>query len=260
MKNNKIKLKIDDCLNVLKDIPSESIDLVLLDPPYNIDIMDWDNFEDYIEWAKLWISETYRVLKSNGNCVIFGGTQFGNKKNGDLIELIYYIRHYTKFRMVNTIIWYYKNGISAKRFFANRHEEIIWITKNKNYYFNLDSVRIPYDNKTKSLYLKDKRLNPENIEKGKNPTNVWEIGRLNANSKERVGHPTQKPKELIRRLIKSLSPENGLVLDFFAGSCVSGIVALEENRFSILCDNDPATLNYFRKQLKNINLKYEDYV
>lgn len=260
MKKNKITLKIDDCLNVLRDIPDESIDLILLDPPYNINLAEWDRFDDYISWAKLWINEAFRVLKKDGNCVIFGGTQFGDKKSGDLFEIIHYIRHYTQFRLVNTIIWYYKNGISAKRFFANRHEEIIWITKSQQYYFDLDAVRIPYDKKTKNLYLKDKRLNPESIKKGKNPTNVWEIGRLNGNSKERVGHPTQKPKELIRRLIKGLSPEKATILDFFAGSCVSGIVALEENRFSILCDVDPTSYTYLQNQFSNTELKYEDYL
>lgn len=98
------------------------------------------------------------------------------------IEIIYYVRHYTKFRLVNTIIWYYKNGMGAHRFFANRHEEVIWLTKSDRYYFDLDSVRIKYDEDTLNLYLKDKRLNPEMVKKGKNPTNVWEISRLNANN------------------------------------------------------------------------------
>ena len=107
------------------------------------------------------------------------------------------MREASKMLLVNLLIWNYPNGMSAHRFFANRHEEIVWFAKSKKYYFDLDSVREPYDEKTKIAYRKDKRLNPDSIEKGKNPTNVWRIGRLNGNSKERVGHPTQKPKELI---------------------------------------------------------------
>lgn len=260
MLEKRIQLKIDDCLNVLDTIPDESIDLILLDPPYNINLTDWDTFEDYISWAELWINEAYRVLKKNGNCVIFGGTQFEGKKTGDLYELIHHIRHNTKFNIVNTIVWYYKNGISSKRFFANRHEEIIWLVKNKNYYFDLDAVRIPYDEETKALYLKDKRLNPENVVKGKNPTNVWEIGRLNGNSKERVGHPTQKPKELIRRIIRGLSSKNAHVLDFFAGSCVTGIVAIEENRSVTLCDIDLTSELYLKIQFENSHFNLEDFM
>lgn len=126
------------------------------------------------------------------------------------------------------------------------------IPKQKKYYFDLDSVRIPFDEKTKQIYKKDKRLNPESIEKGKNPTNVWEIGRLQGNSRERVGHPTQKPLELIRRLVKSLSYPGSIVLDFFAGSGTTGRVCIEEGRHSILVDNDPGLKQFFKKHLKNM--------
>lgn len=143
--------------------------------------------------------------------------------------------------------------MSAHRFFANRHEEAIWLSKTKNYYFDLDSVRIPFDEETKQLYKKDKRLNPANVEKGKNPTNVWEIGRLNGNSVERVGHPTQKPLELIRRFVKGLSYPGSIVLDFFAGSGTTGRVCIEESRNSILVDNDPKMLEYFKLHTKSMN-------
>lgn len=103
-------------------------------------------------------------------------------------------------------------------------------------------------------------MNPETIEKGKNPTNVWEIGRLNGNSKERVGHPTQKPKELIRRIIRGLSPENGQVLDFFAGSCVTGIVAIEEKRSAILCDTNPLAKDYLKKHFDNTLFNLDDFL
>lgn len=260
IQNTYLKLHIDDCIEVLKNIRKDSVDLILLDPPYNIDIAYWDTFEDYISWARLWIDECFRVLSPTGNLVIFGGTKFQGKNSGDLIELLHYIRHNTKFNFVNTIVWYYKNGISAHRFFSNRHEEIIWLTKSKDYYFDLDSVRIPYDTDTLNLYKRDKRLNVNNLEKGKNPTNVWEIGRLNANSKERVGHPTQKPKEIIRRLIKSLTQEGGLVLDFFAGSGVTGVVAIEENRSVILGDIDPMTKNYLIRHFDNAKLNLSKYI
>jgi len=82
---------------------------------------------------------------------------------------------------------------------------------------------------------------------------VWVIPRLNANSKERVGHPTQKPLKIIRRFVKSLSYPNSLILDFFAGSCTTGRVCIEEGRNSILVDNDPKTKKYFEKHIKNID-------
>jgi len=256
---------IEDAIKFLKNVPDNSIQLILIDPPYNLDLDTWDTFENYLEWAKQWLDEVYRILSPSGNCVIFGGFQYQDLKKGDLLEILHYSRHNTDLRFTNLVIWYYKNGMSAHRFFANRHEEAVWLTKTKKYYFDLDSVRVKYSPEQKKAALKDKRLIPENIEKGKNPTNVWEIGRLNGNSKERVGHPTQKPIELIRRFVKSLSYEGSTVLDFFAGSGTTARVCVEENRHSIMVDSDKKTLEYFEmhiaKKSKNLSHKpYEQYI
>ena len=249
-------LFIEDAVEFLKKLPDASIQLVLIDPPYNLDLAYWDTFENYLDWAKQWLDEIYRVLSDTGNCIIFGGFQYQDLKKGDLLEIMHYTRHNTDLRFTNLVIWYYKNGMSAHRFFANRHEEAIWLSKTKNYFFDLDSVRVPFDEETKKLYKRDKRLNPESVEKGKNPTNVWEIGRLNGNSVERVGHPTQKPLELIRRFVKGLSYPGSLVLDFFAGSGTTGRVCIEESRNSILVDNDPKMLEYFNLHTRRMNSSF----
>lgn len=256
---------IMDCSEFLKEIPDESVQLICIDPPYNLELAGWDIYENYIEWASKWLDEAYRILSPSGSLVIFGGIQFRDIKSGDLIEIIHYIRHHTKFKLINTIIWYYKNGMSAHRFFANRHEEAIWLTKTNDYYFDLDSVRIPYSEKDLQLALKDKRLNPENTKKGKNPTNVWEIGRLSGNSKERVGHPTQKPVEIIDRFVKALSYPGSTVLDFFVGSGTTGRVCIAEGRHCMMCDSDPASIDYFNKHLElmtkqKVDTNYKKYV
>lgn len=250
-------IRIKDCLEVLKELPDESVQLIIADPPYNIDIAEWDCYLDYIEWARKWIDESYRVLKKTGNMVIFGGFQFENEGRGDLLELVHYIRKNTDFKLVNVIIWYYKNGITARRFFANRHEEIVWFAKSKRYVFNLDDVRVKYDEETLTLYKKDKRLNHDNLEKGKNPTNVWEISRLNSNSKERVGHPTQKPEALIKRIVKSMSMDEDVVLDIFAGSGITTKVCIENNRNSIACDINAFLGKYVEKQIEKISMNFD---
>lgn len=243
---------IEDAIPFLKKMPDSSVQLILIDPPYNLDLDYWDTFENYLEWAKQWLDEIYRVLSDTGSCVIFGGFQYQDLKKGDLLEVLHYTRHNTELRFTNLVIWYYKNGMSAHRFFANRHEEAVWLTKTKKYYFDLDSVRAPYDEESKKQALKDKRLIPENIEKGKNPTNVWEIGRLNGNSVERVGHPTQKPLEIIRRFVKSLSYPGSIVLDFFAGSGTTGRICIEEGRHSILVDSDRKLISYLDQHLEKM--------
>lgn len=245
-------LFIEDSINFLKKIPDSSIQLILIDPPYNLDMAVWDTYSNYLSWARQWLNEIERILMDSGNFIIFGGFQYQTEKRGDLLEIMHYLRHNTNLRLANIIIWRYKTGMSAHRFFANRHEEILWFAKTKKYYFDLDSVRIPFDEKTKERYKKDKRLNPDSIEKGKNPTNVWEIERLIGNSKERVGHPTQKPLVIARKLVKSLSYPGSIVLDFFSGSGTTGRACIEENRHSILVDNDEKSIEYLNKHLENM--------
>src|SRR6516165_3678377 len=177
-----------DCLDVLRQLPDNSVQLIVCDPPYNILMAHWDEHLDYISWATQWLIEARRVLAESGNFVIFGGLQYqGEAGSGDLLSIIAEVRRKQLFNMVNLIIWNYPNGMGAHRFFANRHEEIIWLSKTTKYYFDLDSVREPFDEETKRLYKKDKRLRADSIEKGRNPTNVWRFTRLNGNSLERVG-------------------------------------------------------------------------
>ncbi len=246
-------IAVDDCLASLRKIPSQSIQLAICDPPYNISVAAWDDVADYVDWAGQWLSEVERVLAPSGNFVLFGGLQYqGEAGSGDLLGLMSWMRRHSRMLLANLIIWNYPNGMGAQRFFANRHEEIAWFAKTPKYYFDLDAVRTKLDARTLDIYKRDKRLNPDNLDKGINPTNVWKIPRLNGNSKERVGHPTQKPKELIERIVRSLSFPGSTVLDFFAGSGVTSRVAIETQRHSISSDVDDAFLTYFKRHLDQI--------
>lgn len=245
---------VSDCLETLSRIPSKSIQLVVCDPPYNINVAVWDDMTHYVDWAAQWIKEVERVLAPTGNFVLFGGLQYqGEAGSGDLLSLIAWMRRHSSMLLANLIIWNYPNGMGAQRFFANRHEEIAWFAKSDKYFFDLDAVRQKLDPVTLAAYKKDKRLNQENLEKGINPTNVWKIPRLNGNSKERVGHPTQKPKAVIERIVKSMSYPGSTVLDFFAGSGVTTRVAVELGRNSIASDADEAFVGYLNSQLGQIS-------
>ncbi len=245
-----------DCCDLLAQLPDNSVQLIICDPPYNIQMEEWDKHSNYIEWSATWLGEAERVLVPTGNIAIFGGLQYqGEAGSGDLLTIISHMRTKSQMLLVNLIIWHYPNGMSAHRFFANRHEEIAWFGKTKKYYFDLDAVREPYDEVTKKVYLKDKRLRPASVEKGRNPTNVWHISRLNANAKERVGHPTQKPHLVIQRLVRALSYPGSTVLDFFAGSCITTRVAIEEGRHSIASDIDPVIDEYVEQQLEKVGVQ-----
>lgn len=240
-----------DCCELLRELPDKSVQLIVCDPPYNIQMASWDIHQNYLSWASTWLSEAERVLSDTGNIVLFGGLQYqGEAGSGDLLSLLAEMRKSSAMRLVNLIIWNYPNGMSAHRFFANRHEEVAWFGKTKSYYFDLDAVREEYDEETKAMYKKDKRLRPESVDKGRNPTNVWRMARLNGNSLERVGHPTQKPRAVIQRLVRGLSYPGSVVVDFFAGSGITTRVAIEEGRHSIASDIDATMKTYLDKQLK----------
>ena len=257
-------IAVEDCLKLLRGIQSQSIQLVICDPPYNISVAEWDDRRHYVDWAGQWLSEVERVLAPSGNLAIFGGLQYrGEAGSGDLISLISWMRERSGMLLANLIVWNYPNGMGAHRFFANRHEEIAWFAKSPKYYFDLDAVRARLDAATLVRYKRDRRLNPDSLDKGINPTNVWKIPRLNGNSKERVGHPTQKPKRLIERLVRALSYPESTVLDFFAGSGVTSRVAIETRRHSISADADAMFPTYFRRHLDQVDgggLLPKDYV
>ena len=110
--NTKHGIFIEDAVQFLKKLPDSSIQLILIDPPYNLDLDYWDTFDNYLDWAKTWLDQVFRVLSDSGNCVIFGGFQYQDLKKGDLLEVLHHTRHNTNLRFVNLVIWYYKKGVT----------------------------------------------------------------------------------------------------------------------------------------------------
>ncbi len=143
---------VGDCLETLRKIPDRSIQLVICDPPYNINVAAWDDVEHYVDWAGKWLGEVERVLSPSGNFVLFGGLQYqGEAGSGDLLSLMGWMRAHSKMLLANLIIWNYPNGMGAQRFFANRHEEIAWFARTPKYYFDLDAVQAA----ARSAYARD---------------------------------------------------------------------------------------------------------
>lgn len=236
----------------LATLADESAQLIVCDPPYNLELAAWDRFERYLDWAQAWLAECARILAPSGSFVLFGGLQFQDARGGDLLELMHHIRHRLPLRLVNLIVWNYPNGMSAHRFFANRHEEIAWYAKGPKYVFNLDAVRERFDEETRKRYGRDKRLRPASLDKGKNPTNVWRMARLNGNAGERTGHPTQKPRALIARLLLALTYPGQMVVDPFAGSGVVARMGIELGRHTVSIDSDPALERHLKRQLRDL--------
>ena len=226
-----------DNLELLKQIPDESINIIYNDILYNTG----RNFKDYndnlgtpqqaMEWYKPRLIEMKRVLKDNGSIYI---------------QCDYRLVHYLKVEMdnifginnfINEIIWKYGLGGSGKKSFSKKHDNILFYSKSNDYIFN-----IQYEEAT-SNKLKGCK---------KKMTDVWSIANINNMAKERVGYDTQKPKELLQRIIKASSNKNDVVADFFCGSGTSLVVAKELGRQYIGCDINPRAVEITNKRLEDI--------
>lgn len=134
--------------------------------------------------------------------------------------------------MLNEIIWDRKvpsMGGSTRRY-SSVHDTIGFFAKSKDYYFDLDSIRIPYDEETKKARSRSIFVGKKWLEVGYNPKDLWSVSRLHRIHSEREDHPTQKPLEIIERMIKASCPENGVVLDPFAGTGTTAVACLQNNR------------------------------
>ena len=238
-----------DTLQTLKKIPSNKINLIITSPSYMLG-KEYDrekSLEEYKEYHSDVIKECHRVLTKDG-ALYWNVAQ--KPWDGEILPLgaiFYEILKKKKFYLKNWIIWHFEGGLNAKKRLSGRYENIPWMVKDKeNFVFNLDDIRIP------AKWHMDKRCNP----KGKNPTDfwtevdyVWDINRVVNVSKEKTAHPTQFPEKMIKRIIKSGSNKDDIVMDIFSGSGTVMKVAEEEGRKWIGIDKE---LKYCKIALKRV--------
>lgn len=246
-----------DNLELLKQIKDKSIDLIYCDILYNTGkkFKDYDDNlgtpKEAIEWYKPRLIEMNRALKDTGLIIL---------------QMDYRLVHYIKVEMdnifglknfINEIIWYYKSPSgTSKTKLANKHDNLLLYSKTKNYNINIDELREEYsENTKKQAELKNISFGRITVlnDKGKTPTDVWEISTLNSMAKERVGYDTQKPKELLYKIIKGFSNEGDIVADFFCGSGTSLVVAKELGRKYIGCDISSKAITITKKRLESVD-------
>ena len=235
-----MSLYIQDCVQGIREhLADESVDIIICDPPYNIGKDFGNNSEsvdDYLSWCDEWIRECVRVLKPTGTMYIYGYS-----------ETLAYVR--TRIQLhVRWLVWHYTNKVTPSLHFWQRtHESILCCSKTPRPVFNRDDVREPYtDTYLKNAAGKTRKASKGRFSKGDQettynahangalPRDVLKIPALagGAGKKERVDHPTQKPLELCRRLIRAskLPPgQHTLVLVPFAGSGSECVACVEEN-------------------------------
>ncbi len=235
-------LWLGDSIKWLKSIENESVDLIFADPPYNIKKAVWDTFESqsqYIEWSMQWISEAARILKKTGTLYICGFSEI-------LADLKHPATKY--FKSCRWIVWHYKNKANLGSDWGRSHESILHFRKSKDFVFNIDSIRIPYGEHTLK-YPNHPQAETSQYGNGKNDKHIWEPNPLGAKPKdvleipttcngmhEKTPHPTQKPEELLRKIILASSSEGDTVLDPFCGSGTTSVCAEQLKRKWLSCD------------------------
>lgn len=236
-----------DCIEVMKTIPDNSIDLIFADPPFNIGLKydsynDKRSYEDYYNWSANWISETYRILKKTGTIYIAIGDEFAAEINLILKK--------TGFNFRNWLIWYYTFGQNQRKKFNRSHTHILYFTKDKEkFIFNDKDVRIP---SARQQIYHDKRAHPL----GKVPDDVWEFARICGSFKERLGdHPCQMPEALLERIIRTSSNSGDVVLDPFGGTGTTVSVAKKLKRNYITTE---ISKNYFDVIKKRLEDRHEE--
>ena len=279
-----------DCLEFIKSIESESVDLVLTDPPYfEIVKNDWDNqwkSEDaYIEWCREWTKECVRVLKPNRCLYVWGTT----KTDTFLKYKIDVLNSFEEMHYKNWIIWSYDWGGRPRNNFARKHEDLLMYSKGKDFLFNADDVCVERSVKTNMGLERKKNLLKKKIKgeeftdkdkkswenynlnrkihkdyfsllqeftektikyaKGKIPTDVWNKNNNTASKEYCNWHPTQKPLELLERVIKANTNKGDVVLDIFSGSGSTAIAANNTGRIFWGCEKDT---EYYEKSLIRI--------
>lgn len=230
-----------DSIEWLTSLADESVELVFADPPYNIKKADWDNFESqesYIAWSMQWIEQASRVLKPNGSMYVCGFS-----------EILADLKHPASrlFASCRWLVWHYKNKANLGNDWGRSHESILHLRKSKTFRLNIDQVRIPYGSHTLK-YPAHPQAESSNFGNGKTrdhwtphpmgakPKDVLEIPTTCNGSGESTPHPTQKPEELVRKLVLAASESGDVVVDPFSGSGTTVVVAEQLGRRWLGCE------------------------
>jgi adenine-specific DNA-methyltransferase len=241
-----------DCLDLLRDIPAESLQLVVTSPPYNIgkEYEKRIHLDVYLRQQAQVIAECARVLSPKGSIC----WQVGNYVDGGAIvpldTVLYPIFTGLGLRMRNRIIWHFEHGLHCARRFSGRYETIIWFTKSDDYVFNLDAVRVPQKYPGKKYFKGPKAGQYSCNPLGKNPGDLWVIPNVKSNHVEKTGHPCQFPVELIERLVLSMTAQGDWVLDPFLGTGTSIIAAIRHGRRGVGAETQSKYVSLARQRIE----------
>jgi site-specific DNA-methyltransferase (adenine-specific) len=253
MKENRILQ--DDVLTALRPLPDGSAQLVVADPPY-FQVLDtdwdhqWHSADEHLAWSLAWLAAAMRVLRADGLLYCFG--QLGKREHTFLHLMSEAAR---RWQFHDLITWDRVVGYNERRdSFTPATELILILRKSSRPIFHKSAVREPYDAKTVTEYLRDKRYQNlaarrRHLAAGKFATNLWRIPSLKGNSNEKCGHPSQKPVKLVERIVLSSSDPGDLVLDLFSGSGTTAMAAERHGRRWLGIEKDATYVKLAEKRI-----------
>lgn len=248
------KIYLQDCTSFMKELDSESVDLIIADPPYNLkkDFGNrsdhWEEVQDWLDWSKQWIDESIRILKPNGSIFIYG-----------IHHYLCYIQCYLyekdlKYR--RQIIWHYENGFSGYKTLNAFYEPLLWFSKTDQ--FTYHEIREPYKSqeRLKNKITKNGKTWTPHPE-GRLAGDVWSFPVLAGKrfQDERTAHPTQKPLSISNRIVKHFSNKGDLIFIPFAGSGSECVSSLSNQRNFIGTEINPDYVEIANERLTSLQME-----
>jgi adenine-specific DNA-methyltransferase len=241
-----------DCLELMRTIPAESLQLVVTSPPYNIgkEYEQRLHLDAYVTQQAQIIAECVRTLRPQGSICWQVGNYVDQGAIIPLDTVLYPIFSELGLKMRNRVIWHFEHGLHCSRRFSGRYETIVWFTKSDEYVFNLDAVRVPQKYPGKKHFKGPRAGEYSCNPRGKNPGDLWVIPNVKSNHVEKTEHPCQFPVELVERLVLSLTHEGDWVLDPFLGTGTTIIAAFRHGRRCVGAEVVPKYTELARERIR----------
>jgi site-specific DNA-methyltransferase (adenine-specific) len=241
-----------DALAWLPSLPAASVDLVFADPPYNAGREAWDAFDSngaYLSFSAQWIAAAARALKPTGSLYVCGFSEV-------LAELLVLARPH--FAGCRWLVWHYRNKANLRRDWGRAHESVLHL-RHAGFRLNVDEARVPYNGHT-LRYPRHPQAVTSRVGDGRKyewqphplgakPRDVIEVPTLANGMAEKTAHPTQKPLELVRRLVAAATRSRDLVIDPFAGSGTTPAACEALGRRWLACELDAGYRALIRERL-----------
>ena len=246
---------LGDNLAFMQDFPSDSCQLIVTSPPYNLgkQYEARASLDDYLAAQAAVITECVRLLHPQGSICWQTGNYVRNGAVQPLDIVLYPLFQRHGLILRNRIIWQFGHGLHGTKRLSGRYETILWFTAADTYTWHLDPIRVPSKYPGKRHFRGPKRGQLSGNPKGKNPSDVWDFPNVKSNHPEKTVHPCQFPVELVERLVLSMTDPGDLVFDPYMGVGSALLAALKHGRKGYGCEIVPEYVQIAHERIRALH-------